>query len=162
MGQEGVELSVVLTGDLEIQQLNREYRGKNKPTDVLSFPQSESGSLERVNEIGREEVAGDSGPPRPLGDIVLSLETARRDARAMRTDFPAHLRKLLIHGLLHLLGYDHERSPAEARRQFARERELAARLSEAEASHCNRSHKRRASAGQKRTVFSNLNAGQPI
>ncbi len=63
-----------------------------------------------------------------LGDVVISLDTARRQARRIGVAPAARLRTLLVHGLLHLLGYDHERSPAEARRMFARERELAAAL----------------------------------
>ena len=63
-----------------------------------------------------------------LGDVVISLDTARRQARRLGVAPAARLRTLLVHGLLHLLGYDHERSPAEARRMFARERELAAAL----------------------------------
>jgi probable rRNA maturation factor len=119
------ELSVLLTDDDTIRALNRDYRGKDRPTDVLSFPQ-----LDELTAGGasRGGAADTKRPPLPLGDIVISLETATRQAEALAIATPSRLRTLLIHGLLHLLGYDHERSPAEARRMFARERELAARL----------------------------------
>src|SRR5207237_2701767 len=81
------------------------------------------------------------GPPEPaqagtlvpapgtaLGDVVISLDTARRQAQRLGVAPATRMRTLLVHGLLHLLGYDHERSPAEARRMFALERELAAAL----------------------------------
>lgn len=128
------ELSAVLTGDEAIQRLNREFRGKDKPTDVLSFPQLELSVEPAVN--------GDHGAPLPLGDVVISIETAARQARELRIGAADRIRTLLIHGLLHLLGYDHERSPAEARRMFARERELAAGLASRDgAPHTNRSRR---------------------
>lgn len=114
------ELSLVLTGDETIRRLNREFRGKDKPTDVLSFPQLDS-SLQL-------DMSGADRAPLALGDVVISIETATRQARRLRIETADRIRTLLIHGLLHLLGYDHERSRAEARRMFARERELAAAL----------------------------------
>jgi probable rRNA maturation factor len=119
------ELSIILTDDGAIRQLNRDFRGKDAPTDVLSFPQVDGafdGSLPARNPIT------DAPSPLPLGDIVISVDTARRQAAALRQPAADRLRTLLIHGLLHLLGYDHERSSSAARRMFARERELAARL----------------------------------
>jgi len=116
------ELSVVLTGDEAIRQLNRSFRGKDRPTDVLSFPQLEhrpsSGGLQLPHAI----------LPRPLGDVVISVDTALRQAIRMAVPLEFRLRSLLIHGVLHLLGYDHERSRAEARRMFALERELSTAL----------------------------------
>jgi rRNA maturation RNase YbeY len=67
-------------------------------------------------------------PPLLLGDIVISIDTAQRQAFRLKQTCASRLRTLLIHGLLHLHGYDHERSPREARRMFARERELTAEL----------------------------------
>jgi rRNA maturation RNase YbeY len=84
--------------------------------------------------------------PRPgtaLGDVVISVDTARRQARRLGVAPATRMRTLLMHGVLHLLGYDHERSPAEARRMFARERELAAALEGAASA---RSRRRRKSA----------------
>lgn len=87
-GAEG-EVSLLLTNDGEIQILNRDWRGKDKPTDVLSFPAAEM--------------------DRPfLGDIAIALETTRDDAAAKDIELAQHLSHLLIHGLLHLLGHDHK------------------------------------------------------
>jgi probable rRNA maturation factor len=95
------ELSVVLTDDATIQRLNRTYRGKDQPTDVLAFAQRE-GPLGYL-----------AGPL--LGDVVLSVPTARRQARARRRNLVSELTMLLAHGVLHLLGWDHD-TPAKDRR----------------------------------------------
>jgi probable rRNA maturation factor len=97
----GAELSIVLTGDTTIQELNRAYRGKNRPTDVLAFAQRE-GPLAHL--------AGDI-----LGDVVLSVPTARRQARAHGHTLVSELTMLLAHGVLHLLGWDHD-TPAKDKR----------------------------------------------
>jgi probable rRNA maturation factor len=81
------EVSLVLTGDRSLRALNARYRGKDKPTDVLSFP-----------------AGGEAG----LGDIVISVETAERNARALGRTLPRELDVLALHGFLHVLGYDHE------------------------------------------------------
>ncbi len=128
LGMGAAELSIVPTSDEEIRTLNRDFRGKDQSTDVLSFSQSEVGETAMIDFLGRGAAAGAKRPPLLLGDVVISVKTAQRQACASRMPAAARLRTLLIHGLLHLLGYDHERSPVEARRQFARERELAARL----------------------------------
>lgn len=121
------ELSLTVVTDRAIRRLNRDFRGKDRATDVLSFPQFDHGALPwgAANSTG-EAIAGHA--PLPLGDIVISCETATRQARELGIGLDARIRTLLIHGLLHLLGYDHERSEAEARRMFAREHELAAIL----------------------------------
>ena len=83
------EVSLLLTDDAEIQVLNRDWRGKDKPTDVLSFPAAEM--------------------DRPfLGDIAIALETTRSDAATKNIELAQHLSHLLIHGFLHLLGHDHK------------------------------------------------------
>jgi probable rRNA maturation factor len=87
------ELSIVLTDDAHIQELNREYRDKDVPTDVLSFGQME----------GDVFVA----PVPILGDLVISLQTAQRQAEGIGHPLGAEVRILLVHGLLHLLGHDH-------------------------------------------------------
>jgi probable rRNA maturation factor len=119
---EHCELSLMIVGDGEIRRLNREFRGKDRATDVLSFPQLEPA---RELERSRRALTVDA-PPLVLGDIVISIDTARRQARELGQRVAARIRTLLIHGMLHLLGYDHERSLAEARRMFACEHELAA------------------------------------
>ena len=91
--------------------MNSNFRGKNKPTDVLSFPLREG--------IGGK-VAGNA-----LGDIVISLETTKRQAKELGATIKEELLRLLIHGLLHLLGYDHEGvSPAKARKMQEKEQTL--------------------------------------
>lgn len=111
MGESSGELSVVLTDDAEIHALNRDYRDRDRPTDVLSFAQRE----------GEDILGGEL-----LGDIVISVPTAARQADERGHSLREELLELLAHGLLHLLGYDHELSEEEARRQFARQRELLA------------------------------------
>lgn len=90
--QAGGEIAVLLTDDAEMHALNRQWRGKDKPTDVLSFPSDQP-------EI--------PGQPQYLGDVAMGYETAARDAAAMQRPFEGHFSHLLVHGFLHLLGYDH-------------------------------------------------------
>lgn len=97
------EVSLSLVPDGEMRELNRRFRGKDKPTDVLSFPLQE----------GR----------RHLGDVVISLDTARRQADEGGWPLSVELRRLLAHGLLHCAGHDHE-APADARRMQRAERRL--------------------------------------
>jgi rRNA maturation RNase YbeY len=104
------ELSLVLVSDRQMQALNRRWRARDRPTDVLSFAQ-------------REGPGG--APDEILGDVVISVDTARRQAAERGSTVGREADRLLIHGLLHLLGYDHERSEAEARRMRRRERALA-------------------------------------
>jgi rRNA maturation RNase YbeY len=116
-----------------VHALNREFRGKDRPTDVLSFSQLEETTPGGMPSGLRLPPGQACLPLVPaagaaLGDVVISVDTARRQARRLGVAPAARMRTLLVHGLLHLLGYDHERSPAEARRMFARERELAAAL----------------------------------
>jgi len=96
----GCELSLLLVGDAAIRRLNRTWRKKDKATDVLSFP-------------GGDAPAGMPGP-RQLGDIVISLDTARRQAKEEGRTLDTEMARYLAHGLLHLLGHDHE-SAREAR-----------------------------------------------
>jgi rRNA maturation RNase YbeY len=126
------ELSVMIVDDAAIRILNRDFRAKDKPTDVLSFPQleehDEAAVGARIPRLQTGVTTTTDAPPLALGDIVISIDTASRQAADLGVTVAARIRTLLIHGLLHLLGYDHERSPSEARRMFARERELAAQL----------------------------------
>jgi rRNA maturation RNase YbeY len=121
---EDCELSLMLVSDSAIRRLNREFRKKDLATDVLSFPQLEPAHARKLSSAAATAKA----PPLALGDIVISIDTARRQARELDQSAAARIRTLLIHGMLHLLGYDHERSMAEARRMFAREHELAASM----------------------------------
>jgi probable rRNA maturation factor len=108
-------LSVTLVDDREIRTLNREHRGKDKPTDVLSFPMYEPG-----------EAPGAHGE-RLLGDVVISVDTARRQAADYDAPLQNEIYRLLIHGILHVLGHDHE-EPAERTAMEAEERRLAAAI----------------------------------
>ncbi len=97
--------SVLFTGDAAVRDLNRQWRGKDKPTNVLSFPML---SREQLIEIAAE------GPPELLGDIALALETCAREAEDRGIALSHHAVHLVVHGLLHLAGYDHEISAADA------------------------------------------------
>ena len=117
------ELSLTLTSDRAIRRLNRDFRGIDTPTDVLSFSQIEQAGAAPPNPRSVK-----SSPGLPVGDVVISIDTALRQAREYRVSPASRLRRLLIHGFLHLIGYDHERSATDARRMFARERALAAKI----------------------------------
>jgi probable rRNA maturation factor len=106
------ELSVLLTNDAEIHALNLQHREKDKPTDVLSFPLDEGGGAD-----------GTVSGTRVLGDVVISLDTAARQARGRKRELLPEVRFLLAHGLLHLLGYDHG-DPSEKREMDAMTRRL--------------------------------------
>ena len=103
------ELSIVLCDDMFIQQLNRTYRNKDAPTDVLAFSMSEGEAVGFGSRI--------------LGDIVISVETANRQAREAGVSSSREVASLLIHGLLHLLGYDHT-TQDQSRMMFAKAHEL--------------------------------------
>lgn len=104
------ELSVVLCDGPTIRRLNRQWRGKDRPTDVLSFPQ-------------HELKPGEIPPAGPVGDIIVSLSVARRQAREWSETWDRHFQRLLIHSLLHLLGHDHHR-PAERKRMEREEQRI--------------------------------------
>jgi probable rRNA maturation factor len=121
------ELSVVLVGDSEMQALNASYRKKNRPADVLAFSmrEGESGLRSQPKAESRKRKAGDRDFHIDLlGDVVISVDTAARQAAERGVSVATEVRTLLTHGILHLLGYDHERSPADARRMFALQRKL--------------------------------------
>jgi probable rRNA maturation factor len=117
------ELSLTLTTDRAIRRLNRDFRGVDAPTDVLSFSQ-----IEQAGAAPPDPRSVKNRPGLPVGDVVISIDTALRQAREFRMRPSSRLRRLLIHGFLHLIGYDHERSAADARRMFSRERALAAKI----------------------------------
>ncbi|HVU01632.1 MAG TPA: rRNA maturation RNase YbeY [Polyangiaceae bacterium] len=107
LGEAGAELSVLLTDDERIHELNARHRRKDKPTDVLSFPMDAGdGEASRGPKTRL--------PVRLLGDVVISLPTAARQARERRKPLLAEVTDLLAHGMLHLVGYDH-RTDAEER-----------------------------------------------
>ncbi|MEQ9320241.1 MAG: rRNA maturation RNase YbeY [Polyangiaceae bacterium] len=110
---EGVELSVALVDDACIQELNRDFRGKDRPTDVLAFAMREGEAMPESEELEL------------LGDVVISVETARRQAERRGRRLLDELTMLLGHGLLHLLGYDHA-TKAEEKVMVEKTRQLEA------------------------------------
>jgi probable rRNA maturation factor len=104
----GGAVTLRYVAEAEGRRLNREFRGKDYATNVLSFPYEEDGT--------------------PQGDVVICAPVAAREAIAQGKEVDAHHAHLLVHGLLHLQGYDHEKSASEARRMERRERSILARL----------------------------------
>lgn len=102
MGYPKAELSLLFTDDEHIAELNRRYLNRDGPTNVLAFPMIDATEPELHTSM--------------LGDIVISLDAAMRDAQGLRESFEGTVDRLLIHGLLHLLGYEHEGSAQEAQR----------------------------------------------
>jgi probable rRNA maturation factor len=113
------EISVRLTTDEEVQTLNCQYRGLDKPTNVLSFPMVQADLLETIADTDDGEVL--------LGDIVLAQETCLREADERGVELQDHAAHLIVHGVLHLLGYDHM-TDADAETMEAIERDVMARL----------------------------------
>ncbi len=113
--QDGSELSVTFVSNERIQEINREYRDKDRPTDVISF------ALEEMGE-GELEIVGED-IPRILGDIIISIPKAREQADEYNHSFMRELGFLAIHGFLHLLGYDHMNEKDE-KQMFDRQRDL--------------------------------------
>ena len=101
-----IELGIVLTDDAEQRRLNRAYRGKDAPTNVLAFPAATDEACRTAPE-SRILARDVDGPPLLLGDVVLAFETVSREAAAMGRPLADRLRHLVVHGTLHLLGYDH-------------------------------------------------------
>jgi probable rRNA maturation factor len=104
------ELSIVLVDDVRIADLNQAYLQHTGPTNVISFPMRE-GDFSEIN-------------PQILGDVVISMDTCAREAEAAGMSVGTRLDQLLIHGILHLMGYDHVRSESEARAMEAKSDEL--------------------------------------
>jgi probable rRNA maturation factor len=111
--------SVLFTSDAEVHVLNREWRAKDKPTNVLSFPMLDREAL--------LDLAPD-GPPEMLGDLALACETCTREATEKGVPVEHHATHLLMHGLLHLAGHDHETGEAEAEAMEALETKALAIL----------------------------------
>jgi probable rRNA maturation factor len=111
LGLSKVELSIVLVSDAQIKRLNKLYRNKDKPTDVLSFP---------IGEKVEDWLI--------LGDIVISVDTAKRQAQELGHSLEEELKRLLVHGLVHLLGYDHELGGEEEKKFFELEESVLREL----------------------------------
>ena len=113
LGCETQELSVLLADDRKIRTLNKQYRGQDRATDVLSFPQNEEENKQSSHI---------------MGDVVISTVTAKRQAAGHGLSIEEEIVLLLIHGILHLLGFDHERSNEEAYNMKQKTRELFNRI----------------------------------
>jgi probable rRNA maturation factor len=111
------QLAILIAGDDEVREMNRQFLGIDEPTDVLSFPDEAD---DFVQGIASEAL---------LGDIAMALPTARRQAEAIGHTVDAELAHLLVHGILHLCGYDHVGSPEEETRMRAREEHYLGDLS---------------------------------
>lgn len=112
-----MEISITFVDDAAMQQMNKQYLDKDRPTNVLSFPLQE-GEFSDIN-------------PEILGDIVISVDTANRDAAKGNLSFDEEILFLIIHGLLHLIGYNHENTPtADVRKMKKKEKELFSLLTQ--------------------------------
>ena len=116
VGRPGAELSLLFVDDVQMRSLNRDYRGLDRTTDVLSFSQTEGEGGALILPEGVEL----------LGDVVISPAKARRQCSRYHNTFEAELRRLLVHGVLHLLGYDHVRTAERAVMRAEERRVLAA------------------------------------
>ena len=114
MGCDAHEISIVITDNDQIQQLNKTYRGLDKPTNVLAFPMQE-GQFADIT-------------PGLLGDVVISCETAQQEADKAKISLDERMSQLLIHGILHLTGFDHEASQSDARKMEDKSLELLRKL----------------------------------
>ena len=117
---ETAELSVLLVSDRRMRALNRRYRKKDRATDVLAFPMNERRSLAPAASVAAKSRL--SSVPMLLGDVVISIPTATRQAKTQGHSVSQEVAMLLIHGVLHLCGYDHERGEREARLMRRKER----------------------------------------
>jgi probable rRNA maturation factor len=113
IGERSADMSILLVGDRRMRHINRRYRHKDRSTDVLAFAFREAGGPHGFHRDAKH-----------LGDVVISLPTAQRQAKAACRPLEEELVVLLIHGVLHLCGYDHERSKAEALRMARKERQI--------------------------------------
>ena len=114
LGCDNRELSILITGDDQIHELNRQYLNRDRPTNVLSFPMA-----------GDDRIGTGM-----LGDIVISVDTAKREADEMGITFHERIYELLVHGLLHLMGYDHEKTEKDEKIMRKEEKRLLSLLME--------------------------------
>jgi len=113
---ENSAINIIITDDEKIREINREYRDKDKATDVISFAYRENPFPKIDEEI------------EDLGDIYISFETAYKQSIEYKVEFDSEVKRLLVHGILHLLGYDHERSKEDADIMFALEEKVLGKI----------------------------------
>jgi len=116
-GRPDASLSLTFVGDAAMRRLNRQYRGYDRSTDVLSFPLYEPFTVPKK--------APEHAPELLLGDVIISVDVAARQARAYEATLEAEITRLLVHSVAHLLGHDHE-EPCERKRMLREEKKLAA------------------------------------
>lgn len=116
------EVALTFVDDEEIQALNKAYRDKDKPTDVLSFPQWEDNDEEMTIVYDEDDAPEEDAEM--IGDIVISLQTAKRQAEEFGHSLEREVCFLFVHGFLHLLGYDHEEGDAEEAEMFAKQDQI--------------------------------------
>lgn len=116
------EVALTFVDDEEIQALNKAYREKDKPTDVLSFPQWEDNDDEMTIVYDEDDAPEEDAEM--IGDIVISLQTAKRQAEEFGHSLEREVCFLFVHGFLHLIGYDHEEGDAEEAEMFAKQDEI--------------------------------------
>jgi rRNA maturation RNase YbeY len=129
VGEMSAELGILFVGDQRMRGLNRRYRGKDRTTDVLAFAMRDvhagkrQGARGKGSRVKRKILLSPAAHLMPdmLGDVVISIPTARRQAKEAGRSLDEELACLLVHGILHLCGYDHERGEKEARRMHRRE-----------------------------------------
>ncbi len=118
-GRPGASLSISFVGDRAMQRLNAEHRGKDRTTDVLSFPMYEPFSVPKRPQAHESELL--------IGDVVISVDVAARQADDYDASLDDEIERLLVHAVAHLLGHDHE-EPAERKKMLREERRLAAAI----------------------------------
>ncbi len=116
LGCDKGELSILFTDDVHICELNRSYLGREGPTNVMAFPMSDDPASGVVSGM--------------LGDVVISVDTALREARAANEPLEEVIYRLLVHGILHLMDYDHERSPRDERIMMREQKRLISIIEE--------------------------------
>jgi len=121
---EGFEISLLACNDARIAALNADFRGKPQPTNVLSWPSEERGA-DADGGIPDYPMAGSEDMPEELGDIAIAWETCEREADALGKSMKAHVTHLIVHGVLHLLGYDHIREKDAVLMETTESRTLA-------------------------------------
>ncbi|SMC36411.1 probable rRNA maturation factor [Desulfocicer vacuolatum DSM 3385] len=120
MAYEDHELSIVITDNEEIKKMNRIYRNMDRPTNVLAFPMLDPEDIPSAPGTA----AGENHAPPLLGDIVISMETAAKEAETASISLDERISQLMVHGILHLVGYDHEQGEDKARHMEEKSLEL--------------------------------------
>ncbi len=113
------EIGILFVNDSRSRELNHTYRGKDSPTDVLSFPLFNS--LNEIKKATKENIYDED---LPVGDVVVNLHQAKRQAKQYQVELDEEVLRLIVHGILHLCGYDHEASKRQAQQMFRKEKEL--------------------------------------